>query len=139
MAPMAFAISGAKTVSFEHESDAFIELAFGDGVRLDAVIAGYLSAAAQIHQSHPMLAAAAGEAASQPPVRWLGAPAATYSSGLDAPTFPRSHRRIGSSLPVHRPPRLLDTDPRTTVRDETRPPTERARLERRGGIASWNG
>ena len=50
MAPIAFAISGAKAVSFERESDAFAELAYGDGVRLDAVIAGYLAAAAQIHQ-----------------------------------------------------------------------------------------
>jgi polar amino acid transport system substrate-binding protein len=51
--PIAFAISGAKAVSFEHESDAFVELAFGDGVRLDAVIAGYLAASAQIHQGRP--------------------------------------------------------------------------------------
>ena len=50
MPPIAFAISGARAVSFEDESNAFAALAYGDGVRLDAVIAGYLSAAAQIHQ-----------------------------------------------------------------------------------------
>ena len=50
MPAIEFAISGAKTVSFEHEPDAFAELAFGDGVRLDAVIASYLAAASQIRQ-----------------------------------------------------------------------------------------
>lgn len=51
---LSFQITGAKAVSYESEVLAFADLAEGDGVRLDAVIGGYLAAAARIREGDPV-------------------------------------------------------------------------------------
>ena len=52
--PLAFQIAGAKTVSYESEVVALADLAEGNGVRLDAVIGGYLAAAARMRAGDPL-------------------------------------------------------------------------------------
>ena len=53
-APLSFQIAGAKAVSYESEVTAFADLAEGNGVRLDAVIGGYLAAAARMRAGDPV-------------------------------------------------------------------------------------